>query len=559
MMLPPPPPRPLRRLLRLLGPVLVMAAAILAVGAPPASAHAVLVDSNPRDGARVERMPTEIVLRFDEAVGVTADAGRVLDTAGHRVDGGAVRATDNGRTVIIPIRHDAAVGNARYLVSWRVISADSHVVTGSLRFGVGVDVDADAAGQGASGLGSAGSDRGLAVLSGVGTGLGYAGLVPAVGCLAVALLVWRSALRSRPMRFMIIGGTVMVVIGALIELLGTGAELSGSGWSGLLGPEGLRAAAESMSGRLLQARILAAAAAMPLALGTLGSSQVRGRSRWLTIGWAVVAGCLLVIVAGHGHAAAGQLRLVALAATVGHLAAMCCWVGGVLVLVLMVRPRLSSPPTARRVLAGWSSFAFGCVALLIISGELLGWRQIQPIEGLWRTRYGVILLIKLGLVALSLLVALLNRRLVGSRTGLARTTVTFMVELSIMVGIIGMATALSSTAPATNTYGPPVTISRPVGDDQLKIRIDSTRRGPQAIAVRATEGSGRPVRLRELSGRLSSDEAGVSAIDVHFTRNRQGWRSTDAVAPLPGGWTLQLTAGLAGGPAYVVAADYRVW
>ncbi|WP_172836042.1 copper resistance CopC/CopD family protein [Microlunatus soli] len=544
-------------MLRLIGPILLLAATLLVAGAAPASAHAVLVDSSPRDGARLQRLPTTITLRFDESVGATADAGRVLDADGRRVDNGTVRTTDNGRTVIIGLRGGQAEAKARYLVSWRVISADSHVVTGSLRFGVGEPAGSN--GSGAANASDGPTRTGPAVIAGIGSGLGYAGLVTAIGALAVGLLIWRTALRSRWMRMLIIAGSVMIMLGAVVELAGSAVELSGGAGASPFAADDLRTVADSLPGRLLQARILASAALIPLGLGLLGSVRDHRRARGLAIGWAVLASGLLLLVAAHGHAAVGTMRVVALAATVLHLAAFCCWLGGMVVLVLMIRPRMTTPRVAGRALQLWSPFAFGCVAVLVISGELLGWRQVQPIEALWGTRYGVLLLIKLGLVALTLAAALLNRRSVTSSAGLPRAAVTFVIELSIMIGVLGVATALSSTAPAISSYGPPIVVSRPMADDRLQVRIDSTRRGPQTIAVGVSDASGRPVRLQQLTGRLSSADAGVSAIDVHFTRTRDGWRSTDAVAPLPGVWQLQVTARPRHGPSYVVAADYRVW
>jgi copper transport protein len=79
------------------------------------------------------------------------------------------------------------------------------------------------------------------------------------------------------------------------------------------------------------------------------------------------------------------------------------------------------------------------------------------------------------------------------------------------------------------------------------------------MTVTSLDRAGNPLPLRSLSGRLSSIDAGVSAVDVHFAGAGARWRSTDATVPLPGLWTLQLTASPRTGPAYVMVVEYRVW
>ena len=531
--------------------ILLLAAAVIMGHAGTASAHAVLISSSPTDGSRLDRMPTRISLHFDESVGIASDAATVLDASGNRVDNGTVRSADNGRTVIISMAPSVAgtEQHGRYLVSYRVISADSHVVTGSLRFGVG-----ESAGDTTSPPQP--TDRAAAAVNGIATGLGYAGLILAVGTVAIALSVWRSAWRSPRLWRLTLLGSVTIIVGAIVQLITSGSEIGS-----------VRTVAQTLPGRLLQLRILLAAITAPLSWGVL-RSRTRPDVGWLRWCWVIASAGLIVVVAAHGHASSGEDRPVALLATTGHLLAMCGWVGGLVVLSIIIVPRLLTASRAgrsgagrivARLLSSWSRLAFGCVAVLIVSGEVLAWRQVQPIEALWRTSYGVTLLIKLGLVVLSLAVALFNNRMVAASRRWVRPPIAFTVELSIMAAVIIAATVLSSSRPAVDSYGPAVSISRPIASGQLRVDIDPTHRGPQSITVAAVDGAGRSVRLRSLSGRLSSPGAGVSAVDVSFRRTADGWQSTDAIAPLPGTWQLQLSAGVTGGPAYVVTTDYQVW
>ena len=115
--------------------------------AGPASAHATLVSTDPAENARLDTAPAQVTLQFSEGVSLGAGYARVQDGAGERVDTGAASVEDGVLT--IPLRSD--LPDAGYLVSYRVVSADSHPIAGSYSFVVGdgelVPADA-AAGEG---------------------------------------------------------------------------------------------------------------------------------------------------------------------------------------------------------------------------------------------------------------------------------------------------------------------------------------------------------------------------------------------------------------------------
>ncbi len=77
---------------------LSLAAAAVVVGltlsAAPASAHAVLIGSNPADGSSLDSAPQELVLTFDEAVTVESTVVHLLDESGRTLEVGAIAAGD---------------------------------------------------------------------------------------------------------------------------------------------------------------------------------------------------------------------------------------------------------------------------------------------------------------------------------------------------------------------------------------------------------------------------------------------------------------------------------
>jgi copper transport protein len=541
----------LRRLALLIIAAVPLAFLIMVAGSPTAAAHAALVSSDPLDGARLDRAPDRVTLRFDEPVQIVAGATRVISTAGGRADTGQPTPGDGGRSVIITLRGDLGHRPASYLVGYRVVSADGHVVAGSVRFGVRQDPQA-ISGAPTTGAGPPG------VVSAIGTGLAYAGAVGAVGCIAAGLLVWPSALRSDRLRPVIIGGSVLIMIGTLAQIIAAGPAADGTGWAGLLRPEELPFTLIGDQGRLLAARFTLAAVLIPLGVAV---RPARGEPDRVLLGsWLVAAVALLGTIAATGHGFTGSEQWLALIATMGHLAGMAVWIGGLIGLLIVIRPRLATlPRSAGALIDRWSRLAFLSIAVLVLSGEYLAWRQVQPIEALWRTTYGITLLIKLGLAAIAVIIGWAGSRVAASRSDVRGTRRAVTTELIIMTLVVAAATVLTASPPAKDRYGPPVNLTAQYDHDQLKIRVESTRRGPQLITVTPASASDRTTRTTRLSGQLSSDDAGVAAVGVHFVADDGHWRSTDATAPLPGWWQLQLTISPATGPSYVTQVGYRVW
>lgn len=116
----------------------LLAAGIVALAGSPAAAHANLVGTNPSSGSELDQPPDEVRLRFSERVTVAPDGVTMRDSDGAVVatEPAAVAAEDPS-AVVLPIPPDLPDGS--YIVSFRVVSADSHPVGGAVVFGVGVE------------------------------------------------------------------------------------------------------------------------------------------------------------------------------------------------------------------------------------------------------------------------------------------------------------------------------------------------------------------------------------------------------------------------------------
>ncbi len=165
--------------------------ALLALLPATAEAHAVLEGSQPERGEHVRRAPAEVTLRFDEPVEVAFGAVRVFDAAGRRVDAGSTQHPGgHGDQVAVGLRR--GLGDGIYTATYRVISADSHPVSGGFVFSVG-------AGGAQPRLGvdqlieTAGAGPVTETAFGLARGLSYLAIALCAGGLAFALAVWRPA------------------------------------------------------------------------------------------------------------------------------------------------------------------------------------------------------------------------------------------------------------------------------------------------------------------------------------------------------------------------------
>lgn len=181
---------------------LIVLALITMLSAGPALAHAELVRMVPAQGSTVRVAPTVVQLTFDEAVQPRYDVVAVTAPDGTRVSAGAPQVAQT--VVRQSLRPLSAAG--RYTVTYRLVSADGHLVSRQVSFTFAPTAGASASPPPASG--SPGSNPSSLAVSGVAAprtaakGGGSRSPLVAVTVIVVvllagaAVLVWRR--RQRP-------------------------------------------------------------------------------------------------------------------------------------------------------------------------------------------------------------------------------------------------------------------------------------------------------------------------------------------------------------------------
>ncbi|WP_402462301.1 copper resistance CopC family protein [Isoptericola aurantiacus] len=108
------------------------AVALCVTAAPTASAHNFVVGTDPEDGATATSPVDEVSVTFNDVLLDMGGESTVVDVTG---PDGSHYATDcpviSGPEVSVPVELGAA---GEYTVSWRVVSADGHPISGDFTF-----------------------------------------------------------------------------------------------------------------------------------------------------------------------------------------------------------------------------------------------------------------------------------------------------------------------------------------------------------------------------------------------------------------------------------------
>ncbi|MDX3536391.1 copper resistance protein CopC [Streptomyces sp. MB09-01] len=405
---------------------LVLAAllATLFTAASPATAHAALTASDPKDGAVVATAPAQVTLSFSEQVAMGDDSIRVLDPQGRRVDTGELRDMCSGNTVRYGTALHTGLPDGTYTVAWQAVSADSHPISGAFTFSIGAPSATDVTLPTAQ---AGGGPVGIAY--GIARYAAYAGFTVLVGGAAFILLCWRRGAAERPLQKLVVRAWVMLTVATLVMLV-LRTPYTGSGkFADAFDLDGLRAVLETKTGASLVSRLLLlGAAALFVAVlfgvyarrlqgagpaeetGAETSEEAKDTSDLtfgLAIGGAVVAGGIAATWALSEHASAGVQPGIAMPADILHLLAVATWLGGLTALLVALH---KVPDIEREAVRRFSTVAFVSVLVLAGTGVYQSWRQLGSWSALTGTDYGRLLLVKVGLVAVLLGVAYLSRK-----------------------------------------------------------------------------------------------------------------------------------------------------
>lgn len=555
---------------------MVLATALVGVGstlaAAVADAHASIVTSTPSDGGHVENSAQVITVELTEPVRILEGSVSVLDRSGTRRAVDETRLGDGGRH--LRIRTAEPLADDAYLVTARVVSADTHVVSLSVRFSVGSVTTLGALPSVSSGEVGTGPAALVKIVL-------YLGVIASAGLVFATRWVWPGLWGADRWIRLYRLGCGLVAAGLLGRVVVLAAQAVGD-WSEL-SADAIGAVLSAPSGLAMAAAAVAAAVS--------GVWTPRSRHGVEIAYLASVTAVIAITLGGHGGS--GRSWPWTFLDTAVHVYAMSVWIGGVAILALV------RPPEPR--IGRWHGVAIAHVALVAASGAILAALQVDPPAALVTTGYGRLLMAKVAVVLLVAGLGLAAYRSGGRRpwqsfdewppdrqaqvgtvsgNGSGATAVAFapvpvapagsaggavrrrliLAELGLVAVVVGLTSLLSGATPARDSYTTDVHTRMEFGAAQaIDVELDTIRRGDANLTVRYRPGDGREspagmaaAGIPDVRIDLGSEDANVARLPVDLVQMRHGdvitWRSEELIVPAAGRWKVTVRFDRGQGP-----------
>lgn len=575
-----------------------LAAALLALALAPssASAHALLEGTSPPRGATLKTQPSSVMFRFDEAVEGNFGAIRVFNAKSQRVDNGQT-VHPNGIGPELSVGLKPGLPQGTYVATYRVISADSHPVSGGLVFSIG-KAGATAAPSVSALIGKSNAGPVTQAAFGIVRGLDYLATALLLGGLAFLLAVWLPALRRasgaqpewqeasatflRKLRRLLLWSAALGIFSGLAGLVLQGATAGAtSAWSAFA-PSVVKEVLGTHFGHVWALRAIAflvlggaswlalrtihepgtAPALQRVALGADGLAAP-GLPRAALLLGAVPAAYIAIAPALGGHASETSPVALMFPLDVLHVLAMSVWIGGLVVLlaVLPLATRRLEPadrtPLLAATLMRFSPIALVCVTVLLVTGTVQAFEHMNAWGQLLHTGFGRAVLIKVILILVLIGFGAVNRqRVVPTLRALAAKAVapgaaglllrrTLRTEVALVLIVLGVTSALVSYPPPDTLASGPFDGRTAMGPLSLEATVDPARVGANEIHLYLFNAkNGTPFDgTKQLTVTLSLPSKGIGAIPATAHAAGPGHFVIDAVQLVPGGdWKLSVAS-----------------
>ncbi len=503
---------------------------VFASSIPPADAHALLRQSEPEDGAELQRGPEAVTITFTEEPEAAFSVIKVLDSSGHPVPGtGSVR--------IVPGQPQALrialkpLPKGVYTVTWRVVSrVDGHVTGGTFAFGIGAS-PADVA-------------RTAEVTTPVPSPVAipakwalYAGLVGLAG----SAWIWTIGTKAPPPgAFPFLLAAWLAAATGLAGLAQAQRVDAGADWAKLFG---------TALGRALWWR------AIPLLVAGVAIVAVRAQPtrRWrralIIVGVSAAAVMLVHVTAGHAGAGAGSWRWTKIAFQWAHFVAAGAWIGGLFALLIALRgvPDDAKATTVR----SFSTGAGIMLGVIVITGLVRAVDEVGELGQLVTTTFGQLVLLKMGLLLLLAAFGAVNRYRhvpAAGRTlrGLRRIGGTELIVASVVLGVTGWLTGQVPPSLVLATRPAPalmVSANDFATSVRAQLEVKPGFPGPNSFVARVVDfDTSRPVTADRVSLRFRlASRPDIAPSTVELKRQSDGtYRSRGSNLSLEGQWTIVL-------------------
>ncbi|MGH2747080.1 MAG: copper resistance CopC/CopD family protein [Actinomycetota bacterium] len=516
----------------------------VAAGAGPASAHAIVESTEPAIDEVVRASPERVVMRFNEPVEIAFGAVRVYDTNARRVDAGDAGHIE-GRPDAISVPLEENLDPGTYTVTWRVLSADSHVIQEAFVFHV------ETPGARSEGIaeeilgGAAGAGGTEAVLFGFVRWASFAALLLLAGAALFVVLVWQSSAGlarapeieagfSRRWRRLVRWSFVAAVLSAVAAYILQGAVAGDLPMTDAASPSVLSEVLTTRFGKaiLLRLVLLGGLAGVYFAARSRGdvpvlrdtparasagaAGAIAAVPRWAMIAGGILVAAMLMTPGLAGHPGTTPPVALNLVADLLHMLGAAVWLGGLTLLLTAAFPATRGLDETERarvlapVVGRFSQIALVAVGVLVASGAYRGWVEIRALRGLTDTSYGIVFLTKMAVFVPLLALGAINfrwstprikraaegggpgplgvlKRLVGAETAL----------IAVVLAVTALLVNLAPARVSAGIEGPFVT-DVALGENELNVLVDPNEVGENFVHLTLTSPEGRAVEVRAM-------------------------------------------------------------
>jgi copper transport protein len=471
------------------------------IPAGAANAHAGLEESEPKPSSWLATSPTEIVLHFDESVGVVFARIKILDQDGNEVfEAKPTRDASDHTTVRANIDK---LGDGTWVVVWRVASADSHPVQGSFAFSIGTsssDVTALL-------NGSVSARHGLNNLFNLIRFVMFAGVLTLIGGVALVMFGAKKSPSIRT-RISLWGAWLFAIVASIEALFAYGPHASGVK---VFNVTDLSLLGDTMSTLFGQATLLRISLLLGFSLLLL-TIDYRSRGWWK----ASVIGASVAIAATFsavGHPSGQSPVALSVTLDVVHLLAVSLWIGALFLIAIDRKFWLRSTQS----MLWFSRVAGYSVAVIVVTGIAQTVLLMDGLGNLFVLEFGQKLVVKVALVLVLVAIGALSRSALR-KSGPAKLHQSVVVEALIALIVVGITALIVALPPREQASNAPVEFSLEQSGLIADVTVTPAQIGTAEIHVSVVSLVGSFVQMTEITGRMSLPSENIPNGPIEFTR-----------------------------------------
>ncbi len=563
-----------------------LALGVVAGLAAPASAHATLESTNPANGTALAKSPGQVVLHFDQQVSVSPTSIEVFNSAAKRIDSGDTKHVPNDSHSVqtaIP----TSLPSGGYVVTWRVVSADSHPVNGAFTFFIGAASGGSAISSEASKLlAQSSGSKTVGVVYGIVRFLAFVAVAVFLGGLMFLIVIWPEAAEQPRARAIVWSGLVLLAVTTAAAFALQGVYGAGLGVSEALKSTVLNQVWDTRFGKSYAARLVFVAAAAVLVARLRRHRTSPAARAWFVAVSALVGVAILATWGFADHASTGSLVWLAVPFDVVHLGAASIWLGGLVMIVAVVLPArrgLSGVDTGavREAVLRFSQWALASVIAIVATGVFAAWRQVGVSWGaLTTTPYGKLVIYKAAGLAILVVLASVSRtsvhgglalpgarprrpatdslrlarprtpRPVGAdvarpsprRSPTTRLGYAVTAEIAVIAAVLALTAVLVNARPAKQAYAAPFSTEVKAGPTLVNVVVDPAKAGPLAVHLYILTSAGIIDNVPEVDATMSNQAAGISGLKIPIQFAGPGhYVAYGFDVPIAGTWTINVT------------------